>query len=281
MGGDQGVCVHVRGRSSEAAISRTTILNTLFDKEGDVARIGAPETARGVRSVPNDSPGLFGNAPAERPGDRRVRRTRRSLREALLALVLEKGYDRVTVQDVIDRADVGRATFYAHFRDKDDLLASAFAELRASLRAHLASVARRSRVRPDGAFGLAAALFDHAARHRRLYRALVGGRGGAALLEQARRQLAAIVREHFEDELASRAATPPVALDVTVQYTVGAFLGVLTWWLAPEPPPHTPAQLGRMFDRLAVPGVRAGLGLPAPGNYSEYRRGRSPRPASA
>lgn len=47
-------------------------------------------------------------------GDRRVRRSQRMLHEALRSLILEKGYDRVTVQDVIDRADVGRATFYAH-----------------------------------------------------------------------------------------------------------------------------------------------------------------------
>src|ERR1700754_1124415 len=69
--------------------------------------------------------------------DRRVRRTRRLLREALIALVAERGYERVTVQDVLDRADVGRSTFYAHFRDKEALFASCFDDLRADLRRHL------------------------------------------------------------------------------------------------------------------------------------------------
>jgi hypothetical protein len=50
--------------------------------------------------------------------DRRVRRTRELLRGSLLSLIAEKGYERVTVQDVIDRAGVGRSTFYAHFRDR-------------------------------------------------------------------------------------------------------------------------------------------------------------------
>ena len=54
--------------------------------------------------------------------DRRVARSRRALKEALTDLILERGYEAVTVQDVIDRADVGRSTFYAHFLDKDDLL---------------------------------------------------------------------------------------------------------------------------------------------------------------
>lgn len=56
------------------------------------------------------------------PADRRVRRTRRALHQALIGLMLERGYARITVQDILDRADVGRSTFYAHFRNKDDLL---------------------------------------------------------------------------------------------------------------------------------------------------------------
>src|SRR5882672_10097757 len=53
--------------------------------------------------------------------DRRTNRTRRSLSTALVELVKEKRFDDITVQNVIDRADVGRSTFYSHFRDKDDL----------------------------------------------------------------------------------------------------------------------------------------------------------------
>lgn len=112
--------------------------------------------------------------------DRGVRRTRRLLHEALRSLIVEKGYDHVTVQDVIDRADVGRATFYAHFRDKDDLLMSGFEEMRKSLRRHLVT-SPRAHEKPLGeGLGFARALFDHAQGHRREYRAQVGS-GAAAL----------------------------------------------------------------------------------------------------
>src|SRR5258707_301232 len=79
------------------------------------------------RTEPNDGAEVTGNEPA----DRRVRRTRRALREALVALIVERGYEKVTVQDVLDRADIGRSTFYAHYRDKDDLFGSCFDDLRA------------------------------------------------------------------------------------------------------------------------------------------------------
>src|SRR4029453_18388205 len=73
--------------------------------------------------------------------DRRGRRTRELLRRALLSLVQEQGYERITVQDILDRADVGRSTFYAHYRDKDDLLLSGFEDIRSALAAERAAAA--------------------------------------------------------------------------------------------------------------------------------------------
>ena len=67
--------------------------------------------------------------------DRRVARTRRTLHEALIRLIKRKGYDALTVQEIIDEADIGRATFYAHYRGKDDLLRGGFERLRSELKA--------------------------------------------------------------------------------------------------------------------------------------------------
>ena len=191
--------------------------------------------------------------------DRRVRRTRRLLREALLALILEKGYDKVTVQDVLDRADVGRATFYAHFRDKDDLLVSDSEELGESLRQHLAVAARADGDGAGEGFVLARALFEHAAAHRRLYRALVGRRAGAVVVRYAREQFTTLLREHLEEVVTSRRVTPAVPIEVTVQYLASALLGVLTWWLDSDTP-YSAEEMGRMFVRLTLPAFAAALG---------------------
>ena len=66
----------------------------------------------------------------EKKSDRRVQRTRELLLDALFALIVERGYERLTIQNLLDRAGVGRATFYAHFESKDELLASSIARLR-------------------------------------------------------------------------------------------------------------------------------------------------------
>src|SRR5690349_18531587 len=68
--------------------------------------------------------------------DRRVRRTREAIHQALMALMLEKGYDAVTVSEIIERADIGRSTFYAHYTDKRDVLFASLDGLADFLRAH-------------------------------------------------------------------------------------------------------------------------------------------------
>ena len=72
--------------------------------------------------------------------DRRVRRTRAALRDAFLALVSEKGYEKITIQDILDRADVGRSTFYVHYRDKEALLIALFDAMRDQLERELADI---------------------------------------------------------------------------------------------------------------------------------------------
>src|SRR5262250_1647546 len=58
---------------------------------------------------------------ARKKPDRRIRRTQHNLTHAMVDLVTEKRFDDITVQNLIDRAEIGRSTFYSHFRDKEDL----------------------------------------------------------------------------------------------------------------------------------------------------------------
>jgi AcrR family transcriptional regulator len=102
------------------------------------------------------------------PTDRRVRRTQDLLRRALLSLIQEKGYDRITVQDILDRADIGRSTFYAHYRDKDDLLRAGFQDIRAALAAERDGADRRPGSKAELLEPMLA-VFDHVGRHRQFW----------------------------------------------------------------------------------------------------------------
>ncbi|WP_181449363.1 TetR/AcrR family transcriptional regulator [Nonomuraea aridisoli] len=179
-------------------------------------------------------------------GDRRVRRTRRLVQEALVALILEKGYDAVTVTDVIERADVGRSTFYSHFTDKQDVLLSNLDEhgfLRPAPEAG-----------PCGLFAFSLPMFAHAREQERLVRALLGRRGGGPLLAHGERLLAEIVGR----ELLAAGARPSAALDLLVVCVTGAYMGLLRAWVDGETA-ASPAELDAAFRAAVEPGVRAFL----------------------
>ncbi|TMA41176.1 MAG: TetR/AcrR family transcriptional regulator [Deltaproteobacteria bacterium] len=104
-----------------------------------------------------------------RSTDRRVVRTREALRDALIALMVERGWDEVGIRDVCARASVGRSTFYTHFADKEELLLSGYDDLRRMLR----SVGRGDSRKP---LAFTRGLFEHAHDNKRMFRALVGKR---------------------------------------------------------------------------------------------------------
>src|SRR5712692_5011209 len=103
--------------------------------------------------------------------DRRVRRTREALHKALMSLALEKKYDAITVQEVLDRADIGRSTFYTHFQSKDELLISGFHHLRVTLEAALEQQ-KKSAKRHESVIAFSGAMFEHAHGYREMYFAL-------------------------------------------------------------------------------------------------------------
>src|SRR5882762_739787 len=114
--------------------------------------------------------GIDGKKRMDKP-DRRVRRTRESLHKALISLALEKHYDSITVQEVLDRADVGRSTFYTHFQSMDELLISGTQELRRTLHAALENH-RKSAKRHESVIAFSPAMFDHAYGSQCLLRSL-------------------------------------------------------------------------------------------------------------
>ncbi|MEU8246303.1 TetR/AcrR family transcriptional regulator [Nonomuraea sp. NPDC048916] len=175
-----------------------------------------------------------------------MRRTRRIIRQALVELILSKGYEAVTVTDIINRADVGRSTFYAHFTDKQEVLFSSLDELSELLR-----IAPESRSETLFAFSLP--VFEHLQEQRRLARALLGRRGGTAIGARGEQIMADIVRDELLAALPEGCA-PPVSLDLMVTCVTGAFMALLRRWADGELV-ATPAEMDAAFRAVVMPGL--------------------------
>lgn len=175
-------------------------------------------------------------------------RTRRALKEALTDLILDKGYGAVTVQDVIDRADVGRSTFYAHFVDKDDLLMAILADL------DVPGPDAASWKPEDPAFNWTLALFRHFGSGRRLFKAVAGSQSGDLARRETTRRLEELARAELS-RLKARQRLDPFKLETVVRFLVGTFIGFMDWWMREENEHLPPEQVDHAFRSLVLPGV--------------------------
>lgn len=192
----------------------------------------------------------------EEKKDRRIGRTQQLLREALESLILEKPYPDITVQDIIDRANVGRSTFYAHYLDKDHLFKTNIERLRdllheqyrqAILKAYQNSGGHN---REKARFEATLFLFQHAQSYQTIYKALVGKPGGEWIHRQFEETFSGILRQHIA-ELAPDQSPPGVPQEVLVQYMASALMGLLTWWLENNSP-YTAEQMNTWFHSLTM-----------------------------
>ncbi|MDT7605431.1 MAG: hypothetical protein QOF61_3428 [Acidobacteriota bacterium] len=184
--------------------------------------------------------------------DRRASRTRHSLSDALVELILEKRYDSITVQNVIDRADVGRSTFYAHYRDKDDLFLQGWQALLDGLVRHIEwENAGRARFVP------VAELFQHLQEFHHFYKALVRSRKTALLFKTGLSYLSESIETSLTQWLIDK-PQPSLPVPVLTNYLASEMLALLKWWLDHNMP-HTPERMDEMFHQLVVPGFRSAL----------------------
>lgn len=180
-----------------------------------------------------------------RKNDRRSQRTRNLIDLAFVDLMLEKNYEAITVQDIIDRANVGRSTFYAHYLDKEDLLTSQFHRL-------IEHLHRTPLIEPGQTTSPTLGMFRHVQQHHHLYKAFMWGRGidmvfnimKDALSQQIEKELA----NHIKDRI------PSVPLIVVATYLAGGFLTLMRWWLDNNMP-YPPEEINRMFEQMVMPTV--------------------------
>jgi AcrR family transcriptional regulator len=186
--------------------------------------------------------------------DRRVSKTRKALKEALTDLILEKGYEGVTVQDVIDRADVGRSTFYAHFADRDDLLMAILADL------EMPGLDTTSWKPSDPAFGWTLALFRHFGSAKRLFKAVASSQSGALARRETTQRLEGLVRAEMSRLKVAR-KLDAFSVEAVVRFLVGTFMGFMDWWMREENDRLPAEQVDHAFRSLALPGVANVLDL--------------------
>jgi AcrR family transcriptional regulator len=186
------------------------------------------------------------NFPVKRT-DRRVRKTREAIREALMTLIARKGYDLVTVEDIIEKADIGRATFYTHFESKEDVLRTAMGELRKSLSQYEnGTYSGEKRL-----FNFSLELLRHVGGNQALYPALIGKRGGALVLRLWSEFVADLAREDLNAFFGSRDAQPK---ELLTQFLVGAFISTTMWWVD-NGAKEEPEEIDAFFRSLAMSGI--------------------------
>ena len=170
--------------------------------------------------------------------DRRVIRTRRLLAEALISLVLEKGYEDVTIRDVTGRAGVGYATFFRHYESKDALLMDV-------LEVVLADLLRLLRPAGDGPDALGEALFRYVGENAEVCRVLVGDGASTALV----RRIVEIGTRNVLRQNAPREEDEKVPAEIAAHHLVVSSIALIRWWLEHEMP-YPPERMGRIYHDL-------------------------------
>jgi AcrR family transcriptional regulator len=185
--------------------------------------------------------------------DRRIQKTQNLLRGALVSLIAEKSYDSIVVKEILDRANVGRSTFYTHFRDKDDLLVSGIHDM-------LGPVPSPTRIPGKGQdwiLWFSLPVFEHHHRHAHAWGDRIGARGRAILHEHLRRVLTKIIADTMKkDSRSGRQSAPQIPPEVVSAYVASTFVLVLNWWLDKKMR-LAPKEINDVFRRLTLPTLAA------------------------
>lgn len=174
--------------------------------------------------------------------DRRVKRTQRLLAQALFALTLERGYDAVTIRDITQRADIGYATFFRHYHDKDALLADVLQVVLEEL---------LDRLQPEHTDGqetdpaeVGTLIFEYIRDHSEVCRVLLGSQGPASMVHRVVEEGAQrVMREHTPRQGGI------VPAEIAANHIVASALALIQWWLDHEMP-YPPQRMGTIYAEL-------------------------------
>ncbi|GCE12834.1 TetR/AcrR family transcriptional regulator [Tengunoibacter tsumagoiensis] len=172
--------------------------------------------------------------------DRRVKRTQQLLANALIALTLEKSYEEINIREITERADIGYATFFRHYPDKDTLLHAVLATVFHELSKHL-SIAFR-----EDATGTGGALFHYVQEHSEIIRVLLKSGETSELVKQV---LSLSEQKMQADKPLNQ--NPIVPFEIALYHNVASTISLIQWWLEHDMP-YAPEQMGAIYQELIV-----------------------------
>jgi len=181
----------------------------------------------------------------EQPVDRRIQKTKQLLSNALVALIIQKGYEAVTIQDIIDKANVGRSTFYAHFENKEQLLLSGHVTFKKLLTESVASGKTKSRS-VDINFLY---LYQHMKEQHHLAKALIGKPGGEIVTEHLHAIFAHRIEEYFGKDVPQK--TERVMFLFSVHAAASAMVSLIVRWVEHDMP-FTPEAMAEKSETLLL-----------------------------
>lgn len=194
---------------------------------------------------------------AEKKLDRRVQRTRALLRDALMALIQEKGYDAVTIEEITERANLGRTTFYLHYQSKDDLLLDHHADFTAHL-----SLDRLSREQLLGSEPQPemVTFLQEISEGKTVYLAFTRAKDADVIMRSVRQRMMENLQESLQEAFPD--AEPLVPLEILTHYLVRGQISLIDWWITNRTG-YEANQIATMLHRLQLAAVRDAFGLDA------------------
>lgn len=163
--------------------------------------------------------------------DRRKRKTREAVFHAFTALLSQKDFNQITVGDIIERADVGRATFYAHFETKDFLLKEFCEELFCHIfdTENDAGHDHRHIFDCDGFNSVVLHLFWHLQKNDNNVLALLSSPNNELFLKYFRENLEQLIESH--PALFNKPKSSAVPASFWKNHVVSTFMGTVKWWM--------------------------------------------------
>jgi AcrR family transcriptional regulator len=177
--------------------------------------------------------------------DRRSQRTRHLLGAALVELIREKDYGTITVSDIIERANVGRSTFYAHYRDKDALFVGELDRV-------IEILSQRIPGQEEIPFFPSLGLFRHVGEEFELYKSLLWTPGIDLLIKHLQKSIS----QRVEQGLQNSGRKFEIPHPVLASFIAGSFLTLLKWWLENKMI-YSAEQMDETFRKLALSGVES------------------------